>query len=144
TASGNPISSRAALTNLEIIEQDISMEDVVQKGEYFKEQLLELKEKHDLIGDVRGKGLILGIELVQDQITKQPASEQTAAICYRAYELGIIVFYVGIHGNVIEITPPLIITREEIDQSIAILDQAFTDLKLGKIDMNEVKKYAGW
>src|SRR5699024_5238206 len=110
TASGNPISSRAALTNLKIIEQDIKMDDVTVKGEYFKEQLLELQKKHDLIGDVRGKGLILGVELVEDHITKQPASEQTAAICYRAYELGLLVFYVGIHGNVIEITPPLIIT----------------------------------
>ena len=53
-------------------------------------------------------------------------------------------FYVGIHGNVIEITPPLIITKEEIDRAVAILDQAFTDLKEGKINMSEVRKYAGW
>ena len=144
TASGNPISSRAALTNIEIIENDIRMEDVTNKGEYFKKQLEELKEKHTIIGDVRGKGLVLGVELVVDQVSKEPATNQTAAICYRAYELGLLVFYVGIHGNVIEITPPLIITKEEIDHAIAILDQAFIDLKEGNINMDEVSKYAGW
>lgn len=144
TASGNPISARAALTNLEIIEQDISMQDVQEKGNYFKEQLKQLQAKHDLIGDVRGKGLILGVELVEDRETKNPATEETAAICYRAYELGLLVFYVGIHGNVIEITPPLIITKDEIDAAIAILDQAFTDLRAGKINMERVREYAGW
>lgn len=144
TASGNSVSAKAALTNLTIIEQEISMDEVTEKGEYFKEQLLQLQAKHDIIGDVRGRGLVLGIELVEDQVTKQPAAEQTSAICYRAYELGLIVFYVGIHGNVIEITPPLIITKEEIDRAVAILDQAFTDLKEGKINMSEVRKYAGW
>lgn len=144
TASGNSVSAKAALTNLTIIEQEISMDEVTEKGEYFKEQLLQLQAKHDIIGDVRGRGLVLGIELVEDPVTKQPAAEQTSAICYRAYELGLIVFYVGIHGNVIEITPPLIITKEEIDRAVAILDQAFTDLKEGKINMSEVRKYAGW
>lgn len=144
TASGNSVSAKAALTNLTIIEQEISMDEVTEKGEYFKEQLLQLQAKHDIIGDVRGRGLVLGIELVEDPVTKQPAAEQTSAICYRAYELGLIVFYVGIHGNVIEITPPLIITKEEIDRAVAILDQAFTDLKEGKINMAEVRKYAGW
>lgn len=144
TASGNSVSAKAALTNLTIIEQEISMDEVTEKGEYFKEQLLQLQAKHDIIGDVRGRGLVLGIELVEDQVTKHPAAEQTSAICYRAYELGLIVFYVGIHGNVIEITPPLIITKEEIDRAVAILDQAFTDLKEGKINMSEVRKYAGW
>lgn len=144
TASGNSVSAKAALTNLTIIEQEISMDEVTEKGEYFKEQLLQLQAKHDIIGDVRGRGLVLGIELVEDPVTKQPAAEQTSAICYRAYELGLIVFYVGIHGNVIEITPPLIIKKEEIDRAVAILDQAFTDLKEGKINMAEVRKYAGW
>lgn len=144
TASGNSVSAKAALTNLAIIEQEINMDEVTEKGVYFKEQLLQLKEKHDIIGDVRGRGLVLGIELVEDRVTKKPASEQTSAICYRAYELGLIVFYVGIHGNVIEITPPLIITKEEIDQAVAIIDQAFTDLEQGKINMDEVKQFAGW
>ena len=144
TSSGNPISTRAALTNLEILEEERIIESVEEKGEYFKQQLEELKQKHELIGDVRGKGLILGIELVEDRINKKPATEKTAAVCYRAYELGLLVFYVGVHGNVIEITPPLIIDKEEIDQAVAILDQALTDVQTGNVDMGKVKEFAGW
>ena len=128
----------------EIIEQDISLQKVTENGEYFKKQLLELQTRHELIGDVRGKGLILGVELVEDRVTKEPAAVKTAAICYRAYELGLIVFYVGVHGNVIEITPPLNIDKAEIDQAVAILEQAFKDVEAGNIDMNKVKQFAGW
>lgn len=144
TASGNPISSKAALTNLDIIEQDISFKDVKENGQYFKEQLLELQKRHELIGDVRGKGLIIGVELVEDRVTKEPATEKTAAICYRAYELGLIVFYVGIFGNVIEITPPLNIEKSDIDKALTILEQSIKDVEQGKVDMNKVRKFAGW
>lgn len=95
-------------------------------------------------GDVRGKGLAIGVELVTDRISKTPAARQTAAVCYRCFELGLLVFYVGIHSNVIEITPPLIITKQEIDLAISILDQAFSDLQDKKINMDLVDKYAGW
>lgn len=144
TFSGNPMSSRAALCNLEILEEGNIIEQVAEKGAYFKNQLIELQKKHELIGDVRGKGLMIGVELVEDRLTKKPAAEQTAAVCYRAFELGLIVFYVGIHGNVIEITPPLIIVKKEIDRAIAILDQAFTDVREGNVDMDKVRQYAGW
>jgi 4-aminobutyrate aminotransferase len=144
TASGNPISTKAALTNLSIIEEEKLMENAAAKGDYFKSRLFDLQQKHEIIGDVRGKGLALGIELVEDRVTKKPAAEKTAAVCYRAYELGLLVFYVGIHGNVIELTPPLVISHEEIDRAIAILDQALTDVERGNVNMEKVSRYAGW
>lgn len=144
TASGNPLSSAAALETISIIEDENLIDHAREIGEYFKDQLKELQEKYELIGDVRGKGLILGIELVQDRVKKTPASEETAAICYRAYELGLLVYYVGVHSNVIEITPPLTIAKEDVDQAIAIFDQAFQDLITGNINMDKVKQYAGW
>lgn len=73
--------------------------------------------------------MALGIELVEDRVTKQPASDKTAAVCYRAFELGLLVFYVGVHSNVIEITSPLIISRKEIDTAVAILDKALSDVE---------------
>ena len=103
-----------------------------------------LQEKYEWIGDVRGEGLAIGVELVEDRMTKAPASEKTAAFCYRCYELGLLVFYVGIHSNVIEITPPMTITKKEIDSAINIMDQAFTELQDNKINMDRVKEYAGW
>src|SRR5699024_11277527 len=76
-------------------------------GEYFTKQLKNLQKRYEFIGDVRGKGLALGVELVKDKHTKVPAAQETAAVCYRSYELGLLVYYVGINNNVMEITPPL-------------------------------------
>jgi 4-aminobutyrate aminotransferase len=144
TTSGNPVSCTASLETLTIIEDENLIENARTNGQYFINRLKELQEKYECIGDVRGKGLAIGVELVQDRLTKNPAAEKTAAICYRCYELGVLLFYVGIHSNVIEITPPLTINKEEIDQAIAILDQSFTDLQENKIKMDLVKQYTGW
>ncbi|WP_066301346.1 aspartate aminotransferase family protein [Bacillus sp. FJAT-29937] len=144
TTSGNPVCSTAALENIGVIEDEQLVENARVNGDYFMQHLKELQKKYEWIGDIRGKGLAIGVELVEDRITKTPAAEKTAAICYRAYELGLLVFYVGIHSNVIEITPPLTITKEEIDLAISILDQAFSDMEQGHINMDLVKEYAGW
>ncbi len=144
TASGNPLSACAALENIAIIEQERLIENARENGKYFREMLDQLKEKHEWIGDVRGRGLAVGDELVEDREHKTPAAEKTAAICYRCYELGLLLFYVGTRSNVLEITPPLTISKEEIDLAVSILDQAFTDLRENRIDMEKVRQYAGW
>lgn len=144
TGSGNPLSSAAALETLSIIEEDNLINNAKAMGDYLKKQLKDLQKKYEYIGDVRGKGLAIGVELVKDRDKKTPASEETAAVCYRAYELGLLVYYVGIHSNVIEITPALTITKKEIDIAINILNQAFQDVIDKKVDMDKVKKYGGW
>lgn len=144
TTSGNPVCSAASLENLQIIEDEKLIENAGANGDYFMSLLKELQNKYEWIGDIRGKGLAIGVELVEDRETKIPAAEKTAAICYRCYELGLLAFYVGIHSNVIEITPPLTITKKEIDLAVSILDQSFSDLENQRINMNLVKEYAGW
>ncbi|OIK10216.1 aspartate aminotransferase family protein [Bacillus sp. MUM 116] len=144
TMSGNPVCSSASLENLQIIEEERLIENARVNGEYFISLLKKLQEKYEWIGDVRGKGLAIGIELVEDRETKKPAAEKTAAICYRCYELGLLVFYVGIHSNVIEITPPLTIGKQEIDFAVTVIDQAFLDLNREKINMDLVREYGGW
>ncbi|EJL45584.1 MULTISPECIES: aspartate aminotransferase family protein [Brevibacillus] len=144
TASGNPVSCSAALENIRIIQEEGLIERARVNGEYFLKRLKELQAKVEWIGDVRGRGLAIGVELVEDRVTKAPAAEKTAAVCYRCFELGLLVFYVGIHSNVIEITPPLVISREEIDLAVEVLDQAFSDLAEKKINMDAVRQYAGW
>lgn len=144
TTSGNPVTSSAALENLQIIEDEGLIDQARDHGDYFMKLLKELQAKHEWIGDVRGRGLAIGVELVEDRLSKAPAKEKTAAICYRCFELGLLIFYVGIHSNVIEITPPLTISKEEIDLAISILNQAFTDLAENNIDMDAVRRYAGW
>lgn len=144
TASGNPLCTAAALKTIQIIEEEKLIEQAEYNGNFFLEGLLKLKEKYSSIGDVRGKGLAIGIEIVKNKKTKEPDSEKTAALCYRAYEIGLLVYYVGIHSNVIEITPPLTITRSEITTALTLLDQTFSDIESESFDIKKVKMYTGW
>ncbi|HEY5988896.1 MAG TPA: hypothetical protein VIV12_21325, partial [Streptosporangiaceae bacterium] len=75
---------------------------------------------------------------------KEPADREMAKIVYRAFELGLVVFYGGIYSNVMEITPPLIMTEAEVDKGIAILDQAIGEAEAGKISDEVVGNFAGW
>jgi 4-aminobutyrate aminotransferase len=84
------------------------------------------------------------VELVKDRQTKEPASRETAKVAYRAFELGLLVFYVGMFSNVLEITPPLILTEAEVDQGVAILDQALADVAAGLVSDESIARYAGW
>lgn len=144
TTGGCPISTAAALATINIVVNEGLMKNVEDMGNYLKHQLLELKEKYEIIGDVRGKGLILGLELVRDRKTKEPASKETAKICYRAFQKGLIIFYVGIHSNVLEFTPPLNITKEDVDTGLRILEESIIEVLNGKVSDEELQRYAGW
>lgn len=144
TASGNPISTAAAIEGIRIIEEEQLIVNAEKQGVLFLNELKKLGEKYDCIGDVRGQGLAIGVEIVEDRISKKPAMLKTAAICYRAYELGLLVYNVGIHGNVLEITPPLSISSEEVADALQLLAQAFADVEAGHVDLEEVKQYSGW
>ncbi len=144
TAAGNSLSCVAGLATIKAIEQDNMVENARTVGAYLNEKLNALKEKHTLVGDVRGLGLFQGMELVSDLNTKKPASVETAKVVFRAFELGLIVYYVGMFSNVIEITPPLIITKADVDEGVAILDQALTDVEAGRVKDESVAPYSGW
>jgi 4-aminobutyrate aminotransferase len=94
------------------------------------------------IGDVRGRGLAIGLELVTDRDSLAPDGALAQKVVYRAWQLGAVVYYVG--GNVLEITPPLIITDTEVDRAVAILDQAISDAVAGLVTDSEVAPYVGW
>jgi 4-aminobutyrate aminotransferase len=144
TTTGSALSCAAGLATIEAIEQDGLLDNARRMGAYLHDRLLALKEKHPLVGDVRGLGLIQGVELVSDRDTKQPASREAAKVVYRAFELGLLVFYVGMFSNVLEITPPLILTEAEADEGAAILDQALADVEAGQVSDETVARYAGW
>jgi len=144
TASGNALSCTAALATIEAIEQDGLVENARQVGAYLHDKLRALQDKHRLVGDVRGLGMIQGVELVKDRHTKEPASTEAAKVVYRAFELGLLLFYVGMFSNVLEITPPLILTEAEADEGVAMLDQALSDVEAGKVSDEAIARYAGW
>jgi 4-aminobutyrate aminotransferase len=144
TLVGNAIGAAAGLATLQVIEREHLTENAAKMGHYMKKRLEELKEKRPLIGDVRGKGLIIGVEFVKDRRTKEPAKRETAKIVYRAWQLGLLTVYVGADGNVIELTPALTIGRKEVDSAVEILDRAIRDVESGAVPDSAVAQYAGF
>lgn len=144
TLAPHPASAMAALKTIEVILEEKLVENAAIVGEYLLKELMKLKDVHEMVGDVRGKGLIAGIEIVKSKKTKEPGTRETAKIVYRAWELGLLTAYTGIHSNVIELTPPLIIGKEHVDQAIEILDQAIGDIEKGRVPDEIVKRFTGW
>lgn len=144
TTAGNPAAATAGLATLKYIHGHRLVENAKRIGDRLLKSFKELEARHPLIGDARGKGMILGVELVRDRQTKEPAAKEAAKVAYRAFELGLIVFYGGIYSNVLEITPPLTMTPEEADRGVAILDQALTDVESGSFPDEKLGRYAGW
>ncbi|MFZ0215936.1 MAG: aspartate aminotransferase family protein [Candidatus Dormiibacterota bacterium] len=144
TMAGNPVSCAAALANLDEIETRGLAERAALIGSVLQGRLRDLAAAHPLVGDVRGLGMMLGVELVRDRSTKEPAARESAKVVYRAFELGLLVFYGGIYSNVLEITPPLTLTEEEVEEGVAILDRALADVEAGRVPDEVVAEYAGW
>ena len=125
TFGGNPISCAAALANLAVIEEENLVENAARRGEELLARFRKLQEKHRLIGDVRGRGLMIGLELVRDRKTKEPAAQQAKALRADLRERGLLVGVGGLLGNVLRIQPPLSIMAQECDRACELLDQAF-------------------
>jgi 4-aminobutyrate aminotransferase len=126
TFGGNPVSCAAALATIEVIEQDNLVTNSRVVGHYLREGLEELQEKHPLIGDVRGMGLMQGLELVREH--KEPAGEEILQVFEATKRQGLLIGRGGLYGNVIRISPPLNIAEADVDHAIRILDQAFTEV----------------
>jgi 4-aminobutyrate aminotransferase len=144
TTAGNATSCAAGLATIEEIARLKLVEQSAENGRYMNQRLKDTFQKYEIVGDVRGLGMIQGVEIVNDRVRKEPNQVAAAKIVYRAFELGLIVYYAGLWGNVLEITPPLILTRDDIDEGIAILDQAIGDVLDGRISDETVAQYAGW
>ncbi|MDP9365886.1 MAG: aspartate aminotransferase family protein [Chloroflexota bacterium] len=144
TMSGNATSCAASLATLDVIERDGLVEQSGRNGEYLRTRLAETLGKHEPVGDVRGLGMMIGVDLVRDRATKEPDQRLAAKVVYRAWELGLILFYAGNWGSVLEITPPLILSREEIDHGVDVLDRAIVDALAGKVSDEAVAPFAGW
>ncbi|RME41206.1 MAG: aspartate aminotransferase family protein [Planctomycetota bacterium] len=129
TFGGNPVSMIQALTTLDIIEREDLQRRALEVGGYLKGRLLDLQRKHRWIGDVRGQGLLLGVELVRDRKTKEPAGEETARVHEGAKDRGLLIGRGGVYGNVLRIKPPLCITREDCDFLADCLDETLSALK---------------
>ena len=128
TFGGNPVSCAMGKAVLEVIDNEGIQQNCLKIGDYLMEGYRKLKKKHDIVGDVRGKGLMTGVELVKDRQTKEPASAECVQVFERAKELGLLVGKGGLFGNVLRIKPPMCITGKDVDFMIDVLDTALGEL----------------
>ncbi|MEM4224708.1 MAG: aminotransferase class III-fold pyridoxal phosphate-dependent enzyme [Desulfurococcaceae archaeon] len=113
-------------------------------GEYAIKRLKELQEKYEVIGDVRGLGRMMGVDIVKDKKTKTPDRVTALKIIWRAWEKGLIMMTYGKHGNVLRVAPPLTIPREDLDKGIEIIEEAVKDVIEGKVPDNVVEQLVAW
>ncbi len=127
TFGGNPVCMAAGLAVLEVIDEDGLQENSRVVGGRLKRGFEKLMKEHRLIGDVRGMGLMLGVELVQDRTTKAPAKTETLAVLESAREMGVLIGKGGLDGNVVRVKPPMCITAEDADFAIEVMHVALGD-----------------
>jgi 4-aminobutyrate aminotransferase len=123
TFGGNPVSSVAALATIKILKDGL-IRHADEVGRYLMDRLLELKDKHEIIGDVRGKGLMIGIELVRDRRTKERATTERNRIVQEMFQRGVLLLGAG--RNALRIAPPLVLSRDQADTIVHLLDEAIT------------------
>ncbi len=126
SSGGSPVSSVVGLTVLDVLRDEGLQDNALDVGGHLKERLVELADRHPLIGAVHGSGLYLGVEFVRDRTTLEPATEETAAICERLRELGVIMQPTSDRQCVLKIKPPLCLTRDSADVFVAALDDVLT------------------
>ncbi len=124
TFGGNPVTATAAKAVLDFIEDHNLRTNCAETGAYLRARLEELKDKHAIIGDVRGMGLLQALELVQDRKSKAPAAAETAMVLEAARENRLLVGKGGMYGNCIRISPPMNIGRADVDQFVELLDRS--------------------
>jgi 4-aminobutyrate aminotransferase len=130
TLGGNPVVCAAALAVLDVLESEKLAENAAKVGAYMLKRLHELAEKHELIGEVRGRGLMIGVELVKDRETKEPAQEERNWLMREAFERGLVLLGAGTSS--MRLAPPLVLTEEQADVGLRIFEEALTEVEKGK------------
>jgi 4-aminobutyrate aminotransferase len=128
TCGGNPLASAASLAVLEVMAEERLAERALEVGTHMKDRFQQLQRCHAALGDVRGRGLVMGLELVQDRQTRKPAPELTLAVMLAAARRGLLLGRVGLYGNVVRIAPPLVISQAEADAGIDVIDGALAEV----------------
>ncbi|MBZ5551446.1 MAG: aspartate aminotransferase family protein [Acidobacteriia bacterium] len=129
TFGGNPITMTQAKAVLDFIEENKLKENCTVVGAHLRDRLLELQKKYPMIGEVRGMGLLQGLELVRDPKTKEPATKEIGALMERTRENGILVGKGGLYGNALRISPPMNIGKSDVDDFIKALDKSFSEIQ---------------
>ena len=127
SAGGSTLSCAVGLAVLDAMVDEDLQRNALEVGGHLAEQLRALAQRHPLIGPIHGAGLYLGVELVRDHETMEPADAEAAAICERMRELGVIVLTTSERSNVLKVKPPLCLTTQSADQVVAMLDRVLSE-----------------
>jgi 4-aminobutyrate aminotransferase-like enzyme len=130
TFGGNPVTSVAVRAVIDVIEEENLRENTHVVGGYLRKKLEELQQKYPLIGDVRGMGMMQALELVKDRQTKEPAQQETTQVMERARDNGLLVGKGGMFGNVIRLSPPMNISKADVDEGMRLLDKSFSEVRI--------------
>lgn len=141
TTGANPVSCEAALATLEMIEEEQLLEASLEKGEYVRQTMDRWVIDYECIGDVRGKGLSIGIDVVSDPIQKTRDPEAALKICNYCFDKGVVI--IAVAGNVLRFQPPLVISYEQLDYALSTLENAIQALNQGDLDQYEIEGQ-GW
>lgn len=142
TGIGNPIVCAVALAVMDTIEKEDLLRRSKEMGGYLKNRFEEMKDKHLLIGDIRGKGMLIGVDLVKDHRSREPARLEASKVCWRCGELGLVLTTLG--ESVLRVCPPLNLPKADADKALEIIDQALQDVETGKIDDSVVSSFSPW
>ncbi len=144
TTEANPVACAAALAVLDIIEEENLPERARCLGEKALQRFREMMESYELIGDVRGRGLLIGVDLVKSHKTREPARAEAMKVCWRAWEKGLVMISFGRFGNVLRIAPPLTITEEELMEGLDIVEESIRDVSEGRVPDSVLEKMVAW
>jgi 4-aminobutyrate aminotransferase len=129
TFGGNPVSIAAALATLDVIERENLRENATTVGNHMLERMADWPKKYNIVGDVRGRGLMVGVEIVKDQKTKEYAAAERDRIVELAFERGVLLL--GCGPSTVRIAPPLIVTQDESDVCVDVLDECIAIVNQG-------------
>lgn len=144
TTEANPVVCAAAVATLDIIERESLPERARRPGDAVIKRFREMMERFELIGDVRGRGLLIGVELVKDRKTKEPARAEAMKVCWRAWERGLVMISFGRCGNVLRIAPPLTIREDELDVALGIVEASIKDVAEGRVPDSVLQEMDAW
>ena len=128
TFGGSPITMSATEATLDVMERENTPRRSAERGKQLRDHLMALKDKYPVIGDVRGMGLMQGVELVEDRKTKEPATKRTAKLLEATKKQGLLIGKGGLYGNVLRIAPSMLVSATDVDDAAARLDKAFAEI----------------
>ncbi|TLU85417.1 aspartate aminotransferase family protein [Staphylococcus aureus] len=141
TTGANPVSCEAALATIQMIEDQSLLQASAEKGEYVRKRMDQWVSKYNSVGDVRGKGLSIGIDIVSDKKLKTRDASAALKICNYCFEHGVVI--IAVAGNVLRFQPPLVITYEQLDTALNTIEDALTALEAGNLDQYDISGQ-GW